>query len=220
MFWSFFGGNLENPDIPLIWIIWTATNNLREYGHWRELDFQNIFITLTTGPFEWKLHRKFVLCVILCNTYWKKLNIAKRKIFRFLVLGSGMTSTATRSPLSPARCAKLSKGQTVATTTSATTTSATTTSEATTTTTTTTTRTTANVRPKCTPNRTGPSRAGSTPSGSCPSTRPARDQDYQTSLHWPENTHLLRKGKYHCTADILFDRFGFNQICKSVSNST
>ena len=64
MFWSFFGGNLENPDIPLIWIIWTATNNLREYGHWRELDFQNIFITLTTGPFEWKLHRKFVLCVI------------------------------------------------------------------------------------------------------------------------------------------------------------
>ena len=26
----------------------------------------------------------------------------------------------------------------------------------------------------------------------------------------PENTHLLRKGKYHCTADLLFDWFGFS----------
>ena len=25
-----------------------------------------------------------------------------------------------------------------------------------------------------------------------------------------ENTHLLRKGKYHCTADLLFDWFGFS----------
>ena len=27
-------------------------------------------------------------------------------------------------------------------------------------------------------------------------------------------------GKYHCTADLLFDRFGFNQTSKSASNST
>ena len=26
----------------------------------------------------------------------------------------------------------------------------------------------------------------------------------------PENTHLLRKGKSHCTADLLFDWFGFS----------
>ena len=26
----------------------------------------------------------------------------------------------------------------------------------------------------------------------------------------PENTHLLCKGKYHCTADLLFDWFGFS----------
>ena len=25
-----------------------------------------------------------------------------------------------------------------------------------------------------------------------------------------ENTHLLRKGKYHCMADLLFDWFGFS----------
>ena len=28
--------------------------------------------------------------------------------------------------------------------------------------------------------------------------------------HITENTHLLRKGKYHCTADFLFDWFGFS----------
>ena len=27
----------------------------------------------------------------------------------------------------------------------------------------------------------------------------------------PENTHLLREGKYHCTTDLLFDWFGFGQ---------
>ena len=26
----------------------------------------------------------------------------------------------------------------------------------------------------------------------------------------PENTHLLHKGKYHYTADLLFDWFGFS----------
>ena len=35
-----------------------------------------------------------------------------------------------------------------------------------------------------------------------------------------KNTHLLHKGKYHCTADILLDCFGFDQTCKSLSNST
>ena len=37
-----------------------------------------------------------------------------------------------------------------------------------------------------------------------------------------ENTHLLRKGKYHCTADLLFDQLGFGQTSKSVHsfNST
>ena len=30
-----------------------------------------------------------------------------------------------------------------------------------------------------------------------------------------ENTHLLCKGKYRCTADLLFDWFGFDQTCKS-----
>ena len=29
-----------------------------------------------------------------------------------------------------------------------------------------------------------------------------------------ENTHLLRKGKYHCTADLLFDWFGFSKLIK------
>ena len=32
----------------------------------------------------------------------------------------------------------------------------------------------------------------------------------------PENTHLLCKGKYHCTADLLFDQLGFLQTSKSV----
>ena len=32
-----------------------------------------------------------------------------------------------------------------------------------------------------------------------------------------ENTHLFRKGKYHCTADLLFERLGFGQTSKSVS---
>ena len=30
------------------------------------------------------------------------------------------------------------------------------------------------------------------------------------SLYKAENTHLLRKGKYHCMADLLFDWFGFS----------
>ena len=39
--------------------------------------------------------------------------------------------------------------------------------------------------------------------------------------YWSENSHLLHKGKYHCTmADLLFDRFGFNLTSKYVSNST
>ena len=29
-------------------------------------------------------------------------------------------------------------------------------------------------------------------------------------LGWPENTHLLRKGKYHSMADLLFDWLGFS----------
>ena len=33
-----------------------------------------------------------------------------------------------------------------------------------------------------------------------------------------ENTHLLRKGKYHCTTDFLFDWFGFGQTSKSVDS--
>ena len=35
---------------------------------------------------------------------------------------------------------------------------------------------------------------------------------------WPVNTHLLCKGKYHCTADLLFDWFGFLQTSKCVVN--
>ena len=31
-----------------------------------------------------------------------------------------------------------------------------------------------------------------------------------------ETTHFLRKGKYHCTADLLFDWLGFGQTSKSV----
>ena len=36
----------------------------------------------------------------------------------------------------------------------------------------------------------------------------------------PEDTHLLCKGEYNCMADLLFDCFGFDQTCKSLSNST
>ena len=32
----------------------------------------------------------------------------------------------------------------------------------------------------------------------------------------PENTHLLCKGKYHCTADLLFDQWRFGQTSKSL----
>ena len=28
-------------------------------------------------------------------------------------------------------------------------------------------------------------------------------------IYKPENTRLLRKGKYHCTVDLLFDWLGF-----------
>ena len=34
------------------------------------------------------------------------------------------------------------------------------------------------------------------------------------------NLKELRKGKYLCMADLFFDWAGFNQICKSLSNST
>ena len=34
------------------------------------------------------------------------------------------------------------------------------------------------------------------------------------SLYLAENTHY--KGKYHCTADLLFDLFGFDQTSKTV----
>ena len=34
-----------------------------------------------------------------------------------------------------------------------------------------------------------------------------------------EHTHLLCKGKFHSTVDLLFDWFGFSQTCKSLSNS-
>ena len=30
-----------------------------------------------------------------------------------------------------------------------------------------------------------------------------------------ENTNLLHKEKYHCTADLQFDQFGFDKACKS-----
>ena len=33
-----------------------------------------------------------------------------------------------------------------------------------------------------------------------------------------ENTHLLCKGMYHCTADLLFYRLGFGQTSKSVDS--
>ena len=35
----------------------------------------------------------------------------------------------------------------------------------------------------------------------------------------PENTRLLFKGKYHSTADLLFDWFGFNQTSRYFTNS-
>ena len=37
------------------------------------------------------------------------------------------------------------------------------------------------------------------------------------SFQWekPNNTRLLHKGKHHCTIDLLFDWFGFNQRSKS-----
>ena len=38
---------------------------------------------------------------------------------------------------------------------------------------------------------------------------------YVISLYiGPENTHLLRKGKHHCTADLLFD--WFKLLCLSL----
>ena len=44
----------------------------------------------------------------------------------------------------------------------------------------------------------------------------------QTLANWSqkfyqENTH--HRGKCHCKADLLFDRFGFDQTCKAVANS-
>ena len=50
--------------------------------------------------------------------------------------------------------------------------------------------------------------------------------DYQQSfileygLSREHSTHLLCKGEYNCMADLLFDCFGFDQTCKSLSNST
>ena len=35
-------------------------------------------------------------------------------------------------------------------------------------------------------------------------------------IYGPENTHWLRKGKYQCTTDLLFDWSGFGQTRKSV----
>ena len=35
-----------------------------------------------------------------------------------------------------------------------------------------------------------------------------------------ETTHGIFKRKYHCTNDLLFDWFGFDQTRKSVVNST
>ena len=35
-----------------------------------------------------------------------------------------------------------------------------------------------------------------------------------------DNTYFLSMGKYHCMADLLFERFGFNQTRKSVVNLT
>ena len=41
------------------------------------------------------------------------------------------------------------------------------------------------------------------------------DTAKNTQLLCTENTHLLHKGKYHCTADLLFDWLGFGQTSKS-----
>ena len=32
----------------------------------------------------------------------------------------------------------------------------------------------------------------------------------ERKMAWAENTYLLRKGKYHCTTDLLFDWLGFS----------
>ena len=40
----------------------------------------------------------------------------------------------------------------------------------------------------------------------------------QCHNHILENTHLLCKGKFHCTADLLFEWFGFARTSKSVVN--
>ena len=44
---------------------------------------------------------------------------------------------------------------------------------------------------------------------------PGQDRDRE-SFDQSEITHLLRNGKYHCTADLLLDWFGFGQTSKSV----
>ena len=46
--------------------------------------------------------------------------------------------------------------------------------------------------------------------------------DLGTSLSnvYAEKTHLLCKAKYNCIFDLLFDWFGFDQTCKSLSNPT
>ena len=42
----------------------------------------------------------------------------------------------------------------------------------------------------------------------------------RSPLDITENSHILCKGRYHCATDLLLDWFGFNQTCKSLSNST
>ena len=37
-------------------------------------------------------------------------------------------------------------------------------------------------------------------------------------LQYPENTH--HRGEHHCTADLRFDWFGFDQTSKADANST
>ena len=49
---------------------------------------------------------------------------------------------------------------------------------------------------------------------------PQRSVKHYTYLVESENTHFLRKGKYHCAAKLLFDWFRFNQTSKYVFNST
>ena len=41
---------------------------------------------------------------------------------------------------------------------------------------------------------------------------------YRDSLAKSDNTHLLSKGKYHCSADLMLDWSGFNLTNKSVDN--